>query len=138
MAKDFGNTIIGDIVWAYRAPDANRANPKNRPLVVISCSEKYLSTLAITSRLPQAPLPDDHLLLPHTQDGHPTTSLDRRSAVVCSWYVYVVEDWEDAGSTPDPSRCARYDKHTGQVPAKELRCVLERIKRQAVSAIHKP
>src|SRR5579872_1907494 len=83
---------FGQIVWAEMS-DANGIR-KLRPAVVITPSNQIvpngpLEVVAITSRLPQ-PLPDDHVLLPWHQQGHPRTGLNRRCAAVCTWRARIV------------------------------------------------
>ena len=82
---------FGQIVWTELA-DANGTR-KLRPAVVVTPTDQIvangpLNVVAVTSRLPQ-PIPDDHVMLPWHQQGHPRTGLNRRCAAVCSWVARI-------------------------------------------------
>jgi hypothetical protein len=68
----------------------------------IPTAEK-LKVVAITSWLPD-PMPDDHVLLPWHNLGHPRTGLKRKCAAVCSWAVMIsAKDVQNAvGRVPGP------------------------------------
>jgi mRNA-degrading endonuclease toxin of MazEF toxin-antitoxin module len=85
----------GDIVIVVDLLDPQGRNPKDRPCVLLSSSERIAAggpfeVVAITTFTPD-PLPFDHVALPWQPQGQTRsrTGLDKPNAVVCSWLVEV-------------------------------------------------
>lgn len=100
----------GEIVIVTDLVDPMGRNPKDRPRVIVTPSDRIaeggpVDVVAITSKLPE-PLPIDHVRLPWTPRRSARTGLRKPNAAVCSWVVEV----EDS----------RIDRVIGHVPDKEL------------------
>ena len=75
--------------------DPQKRNPKIRPAVIISETEKIqsdgrIACVAITTTVPDD-LPDDCVLLPFDPTGKARTGLKKRSAAKCSWLFEIAE-----------------------------------------------
>jgi mRNA-degrading endonuclease toxin of MazEF toxin-antitoxin module len=101
----------GDVVIVLDLLDPQGRNPKDRPCVLVSTSERIadggpFEVVAITTLLPN-PLPFDHVELPWHLQRHPRTGLNKPNAAVCSWLVEV--------------EASRVDRAIGHVPGKKMR-----------------
>lgn len=110
----------GRVLWAT-IPDQRGVNPKSRPLILLLAEEEVpaeepLPVVVVSHTFPN-PLPDDHVLLPYSNDRNrpAVTGLTMKSAAVCSWLTAISRDEihpDDVG---------------GIIPASKLEMILQKI-----------
>lgn len=93
--------VQGRIVWAT-LPDQRGVNAKRRPTVLLMSEENVppgegLPAVVVSTTFP-SPLPQDHVLLPYSNDRRrpALTRLTSKSAAVCSWVEEIPRDQIDA------------------------------------------
>ena len=73
--------------------DPQGRNPKLRPAIVVSktgqeCETGFLTVVALTTRIDQAPI-EFSVRLPWHRDGHPRTQLRQSGVAVCNWFAAI-------------------------------------------------
>jgi mRNA-degrading endonuclease toxin of MazEF toxin-antitoxin module len=107
----------GQIVIVSEMLDPNRANPKDRPCVVVTPTDEIepdgsIIVVAISTLLP-GPAPDDSVELPWDPRKHPRTGLRSRCAAVTSWIEEVPGE--------------RIVRSIGAVPGKHLEAIAAKL-----------
>jgi mRNA-degrading endonuclease toxin of MazEF toxin-antitoxin module len=104
-----GRIVLTDVL------DPQSRNRKCRPVVIVTPTDEISEDepfvgVAVTGTLPR-PLPDDYVMLPYHNEGHPRTGLRKKSAAVCSWLVELQVD--------------DIKQYKGVTPTKELEKILK-------------
>ncbi|MBI1902998.1 MAG: type II toxin-antitoxin system PemK/MazF family toxin [Planctomycetia bacterium] len=108
----------GEIV-VIKVSDPSGANPKSRPVVIVSAPEPNASNLqyvgvAISTSI-ENPCPEHHVPLPWHAKGRARTGLTRPCVAKCDWRVFV-----------DP---ADVERSIGTVPGHVMLKIIEEIRR---------